>query len=134
MLHRCPRRRAVVVTDEPLLTVPVGFFSRPARLVWRDGEFLEIRDVVARAYSENGTGFAKARHAWSADDEFRMLAAKVLREPAETVRDLFIRSELLTRYYGCGQINHLTGSDCNGQRLLGSLVQACWKVGGAAHV
>jgi hypothetical protein len=134
MLHRSPRRRLVVVSDDPLLTAPVGYFVRLARLVWRDGNFLEIRDRVAHAFAENGTAFGTARRSWSADDDFRMLATKVLRDPAETVRDLYLRSELLARYYGRGQINQLTGSDCPAQRTLGSLVQACWKVGGAANV
>ena len=153
MLHTHPRsRRPVVLTDGgPPLTVPPAFFIRPARLVWRDdADFVEIRQIIGAYYSvlepvgatpaEAAERFAdpelaEAHARWlRACWECEALAAPHLAREPQNIRDVFLRSELLTMYYGHGQISELTGSECAAHRMLGRLVEACWKVGGAANV
>ncbi|WP_072396429.1 hypothetical protein [Hyphomicrobium sp. CS1GBMeth3] len=156
MLHRSPRprRHAVVVSGDPYnppLTVPPAFFTRPARLIWRDdGDFVELRQIVGAYFAalEPVGGTTEEACNRLADPELReaharwlracweceAMAAHHLAREAENVRDVFLRAELLTMYYGRGQLSELTGSDCAAQRMLGRLVEACWKIGGAAHV
>ena len=51
-----------------------------------------------------------------------------------TIRDIFLRAEMLTMHYGDGGLDDLLQSDSPAHRLLGGLLDACWKVGGAANV
>lgn len=139
-------RRYCVADDLPMLRQPVVFFTRLARLDWDDLEFRDVRRVVSAAHDTTRTlgecpaddesdEYRKAqatyRDAW---EECDMVASHVFVPEAETVRDLFLRAEMLTMHYGDGQISELTESAFPGHRMLGALLQAMWKVGGAANV
>ena len=138
--------RYMVADDHRELRKPVVFFIRPTRFEWDDFEFRDVRRVVSAAQAatwalgecsaddesdEYRQAQAVYRDAW---EECDMVASHVFTPEAETTRDLFLRAEMLTMHYGDGQISELTESAFPGHRMLGALLQAMWKVGGAANV
>jgi hypothetical protein len=136
----------MVDDDSPETRKPIAFFLRKARFTWDDLEFRDVRRVVSAAQAatwalgdcpaedesdEYRQAQARYRDAW---EECEMVASHVFTPGAETTRDLFLRAEMLTMHYGDGQVSELTESAFPGHRMLGALLLAMWKVGGAANV
>lgn len=129
----------------PLVTRPIAMLCTPARLQWDDVEFKAIRRAVAKQHAamltlsdtpeEEGDDHAQARLAFGLTwAECEALAHAVFTPEPQTVRDVFLRAEMLTMHFGDGQLAELLDDDRPGVRLLGGLLDACWKVGGAANV
>ena len=129
------------------LVEPTVVLCKPARLNWgdTDREFRDIRRAVARSIAtaraladtleEDADEIAAARIAsGSAWAECEHLAHVVFNYEPLTIRDIFLRAEMLTMHYGDDGLDELLQSDCPATRLLGGLLDACWKVGGAANV
>lgn len=131
--------------DGPPVTEPTMMLCKPARLNWNDREFRDIRRAVARHQAavhaqanvpeDEADDVAAAQLAsglaWS---ECEHLAHVVFNYEPLTIRDVFLRAEMLTMHYGDDGLSDLLASDCPAERLLGGLLDACWKVGGAANV
>lgn len=132
--------------DGPPVTEPTVLLCKPARLHWdADREFRDIRRAVALSLStaralreipdDEADDYAAARleaaRAWA---ECEHLAHVVFNYEPLTIRDVFLRAEMLTMHYGDDGLSDLLESDCPAERLLGGLLDACWKVGGAANV
>lgn len=142
--------RRYVFDDLPTVTGTTAMLCTPARLEWDDVEFQEIREAVAAHFVSLQELAAKspdnddedAKDARSAAQlkfgctwgECEHLAYQVFSPEPQTVRDLFLRAEMLTMHYGDGQLDELLESDRPAHRMLGGLLQAMWKVGGAANV
>jgi len=62
------------------------------------------------------------------------LARSVFEPEPSALPDVFLRAEMLTMHYGDGQLSELLEDDCPAHRMLGGLLQALWKVGGAVNV
>lgn len=131
--------------DGPPVTEPTVMLCKPARLHWDDSEFREIRRAVAKHFaagsamaalpSEDGDDYAEARMAYGLTwAECEHLAHVVFNYEPLTIRDVFLRAEMLTMHYGEDGLDELLTSGCPAMRLLGGLLDACWKVGGAANV
>lgn len=142
--------RSYVADDMPTLTKPVVFFTRPARLEWDDLEFRGIRSAIS-AYYEAGREMSATKEKdengevseefLRAQNEFRRtwavckdMAYHVFNTEPLTVRDLFLRAEMLTMHYGDGQLDELFDYGCPAHSMLGGLLEAIWKVGAAANV
>lgn len=131
--------------DGSPVTEPTVLLCKPTRLNWDDREFRAIRRAVARHNAashvlaalpeEDPDEYADARMAfertWS---ECEHLAHVVFNYEPLTIRDIFLRAEMLTMHYGDDGLDDLLQSDSPAHRLLGGLLDACWKVGGAANV
>jgi hypothetical protein len=141
--------RSYVFDDIPTITQPTVMLCAPARIEWDDFEFRDIRAAVAAHYeaqrklcdAEDGAdgdrdALIKAKLEYGRTwDVCQHIAYQVFNAEPQTVRDLFLRSEMLTMHYGAGQLSHfLLESHDPGHRMLGGLLEACWKIGGAANV
>lgn len=132
-------QRRYVFDDIPLVTRPTAMLCAPARLDWNDAEFRAIRRAVSKHQAivsawdgDHGTPDHLAYcEAWA---ECEALAHAVFTPEPETIRDVFLRAEMLTMHYGDGCLSELLEANCPAERLLGGLLAACWKVGGAANV
>lgn len=138
-------RRPYVFHDIPIVTRPIAMLCAPARIEWDDPEFRDIRRTVGEQHAamhrltdtpeEEADDHAQARLAYSlAWGECEALVHAVFTPEPLTIRDVFLRSEMLTMHYGDGCLSELLDSPCPATRMLGGLLDACWKVGGAANV
>lgn len=139
--------RSYVFDDITTVTRPTVMLCAPARIEWDDFEFRDIRAAVS-AHFEAGRKMSAAEFARDEDalrkaeveygrtwERCEHLAFQVFNAEPLTVRDLFLRAEMLTMHYGDGQVeDELLNDDCPAHRMLGGLLQAMWKVGGAANV
>lgn len=138
-------RRRYVFDDMPIVTRPTAVLCAPARLEWNDPEFEAIRRAVGKQQAaehalgntpeEEADDHAQARLAHGlAWGECEALVHAVFTPEPQTIRDVFLRAEMLTMHFGRGGLNGLLEDTCPARRMLGGLLQACWKVGGAANV
>lgn len=136
--------RRYVFDDMPTVIRPTALLCAPARLSWGDCEFIAVRQAVAAhhmaiaardALDEDDEEFGFARVA-VADTraECEALAYGVYTPEPLTIRDVFLRAEMLTMHFGSGRLSDLLEADDPAHRMLGGLLEACWKVGGAANV
>lgn len=138
--------RRYVSDDLPPLTTPVTYFTRRAQLKWDDVEFRDMRAAIGAHFAAGrALGVAEgagdddaemeARVAFSRTwSECQHYAAQIFNSEPQTVRDVFLRAEMLTMHYGDGQLDELFEYGCPAHQMLGALLQAMWKVGGAVHV
>ena len=108
--------RSYVADDLPTLTEPVVFFTRPALLNLDDFEFCDIRAAVAAHYAagrrlSEAEAKADKESLIGAQLEFgrtwgkcEHIAHQVFNAEPLTIRDLFLRAEMLTMHYGDGQL------------------------------
>lgn len=141
-------RRNVVEGPEsgPPMVEPTVMLCKPARLNWDDDdEFRDIRRAVGRQFAaarslsdvpdDESDDYAEAQraygHAWA---QCEHVAHVVFNYEPWTIRDIFLRAEMLTMHYGDDGLDELLKSQWPAHRLLGGLLDACWKVGGSANV
>ena len=137
-------QRRYVFDDLSTVTGPTVMLCTPARLEWNDVEFRDIRQAVAKHFaaghrlaelSDEHEDFPRAQVDFGLTwGECEHLAYQVFSPEPLTIRDLFLRAEMLTMHYGDDQLAQLIDSECPAHRMLGGLLQAMWKVGGAANV
>lgn len=118
-----------------------GFLYCPVQdLGLRDAEFEAVRNAVLthqRAVHswdgshDGGSAQLAYEEAWAA---CKAVAQSIFDQEPCCIRDVFLRAEALTMHYGDGCLYELLESPCPAERMLGGLLAACWKVGGAANV
>src|SRR5690349_16734276 len=104
--------RRSVLSSMPLITVPLGCFAEPARLNFDDSDFATVRKAVRSHLTANAAlgemadcdrMHTKVKRQF--DDSWALcttLATEIYNAPAMTVRDVFLRAETLTMFYGGG--------------------------------